>query len=430
MKKTFYQIGMLALAAIAFVGCTKEIDTPREAGTHTIMVTVQNEVDSKTAIVEGATEASYVWTEDDDQYFHIYENGVEALAKTMTLSQDRKTATFTATFTENDASELVYTAKYAKSISGSGNPAIQTEQSPELASFDPSADVMISNAITATSQPQSLLFSLRRVISVNKMTLKELEEGEVISTVEISADKAFGGYFIPASVNPDSGDPVAEHYSSSGKKITLTYDPTKVNAVVPATGEFPVYFICGPVEGAKISVRVVTDKNVYERGDFNSTVDFRVGTVKRFGVKLGNYGTPIATGTTYTLVENQADLVAGATYLIYGGGHVLGEQKTNNRGAVAVTPENNVIIIDNTIDAYPVIIEAVSGGYSIKDINNSGYLYNDKSTNNYLKNTADLNAYTTWTIDIKEGVAHIDNVNTNVRGKICYNPNNNSPLFE
>lgn len=424
MNKNIYTIGILAATAIAFWGCAKEVDTPTEVKTHTITVTVQAE-DSKTAIVEGGTSASYIWSSGDASYFHIKENGVAATAISMSLTNDNSIATFTATFPDSEATEYTYSAYFAKDVSNSGNLKIQAYQLPDLDSFDPSADLLVAQDITESSRPSSLQFMLRRVISMNKMTLKELEEGEKICSVEISSDKSLSGYFVFAGTDKN-GNPVEEHYSSEGKKITLSYGS---DAIVPTSGEFPVYFACGPQLENQIAVRVVTDRNLYVRNNFTSTVDFQVGVVKRFGVKLGSYGTPLSGGTVYTLVEDDSDLYDGATYLIYGAGYVIGEQKTNNRAAVAVTENNGTITIDNSIQAYPCIIENVADGFAIKDINNNGYLYNHRDDKNYLLNKSEKGDYTTWTISINDGVASIINVDNTSRGIMGFNPNNGSPLF-
>lgn len=425
MKKTIFHIGMLAAAALAFFSCAKETESSYNGRTHTIVVTVDKVSDSKTAIVEGDNEASYKWTSGDEQYFHIYENGTEAQSVSMSLSNGDKTATFTAYFSESQASEFVYTAKFAKASSNAGNPTIHTEQSPATGSFDPSADILIASPITRSTQPATLQFSLRRVVSVNKMTLKGLVAGEVISSVEIGSDKSLGGYYLIES----------EGYNVTGKKLTLTY-----NATVPASGEFPVYFICGPADANKLHIHVVTDKNVYDRNDFNSTIDFQVGVVQRFNVNLANYGTPVSTGTSYVLVENQADLVDGATYIIVGESsksstlYALGQQNTNNRSGVAVVDNSGVITVDNTLEVYPIIIEEDSGNYTLKDSDSGKYLYTNQTGSNRLFSEDTVDDYAKWTISITNGVASINNVGNTSRGMLCFNPNwqNNSdsnPIF-
>lgn len=447
MKKTFYHIGMLAVAALAFAGCAKEIDSKQEVGTHTITIIAQADEATKTAIVEGAKSASYKWSDGDADYFTVKENGVKASSVTMSLNTDKTVATLTATFADptNAPTEYKYEAFFAKEVSNSGNLKIQTVQVPDLDSFDPTADLLVAEEKTLTSRPATLQFAFRRVISVNKMTLKELEAGEVISSVEISADKSLGGYYMFPSVDKDN-NPVDEHFDPSGKKITLNYGST---AVVPTTGEFPVYFLCGPAEGATIGVRVVTDKNVYVREDFTSTIDFKVGVVKRFGVKLGNYGTPVQTGKPYSLVQNSSGIVSGASYLIVGSKTVenvdkfyaLGAQANNNRSGVLVpSPVNNVITIDNTVTPYPVKIVAEGNNYYIIDDYASSdkygwYIYNASTTGSSPKSyvrseeNPDTDSKAEWSITITNGVASIINASSNARNTLSLNYNNGSPLF-
>ena len=421
MKKTFYHIGMLAVAALAFAGCAKEVDTRNEVRTHTVTFIAQSE-ETKTAIVEGQSSATYKWTTGDEQYLNITENGVAAESVSLALSSGNTVATITATFPTptTTPNEYVYEAVYAKELSNKGNPAIQTTQEPASDSFDPSADVMIAEAVTSTTAVSPLTFCFRRVVSVNKMTLKGLVAGEKVSSVEISADKSLGGYYLV------SGD----GFQYSGTKLTLNYS----NAEVGSDGQFPVYFVCAPQSEVKIGVRVVTDQNVYERNDFTKTVDFKVGLVKRFGVQLGSYGTPVQTGTPYSLVSSQAGLISGATYLLVASDgtdlYALGEQKTNNRAGVAVTDNNGVITIDNTIAAYPLEIEAVTNGYTMKDVASKEYLYSSHTDKNYLRSTSDASdSKAVWTISFDSDGAHITNVGNTSRAVLRFNPNNGSPLF-
>jgi len=427
--KNLYKYGMLAVAALAFASCNKEVDTKDVTGTHVVTVRASKDFDTRTAIVEGTDQATYEWSDGDVNYFHIYENGQEAVSKTMTVDEDGL-ATFTVSFNNTTATSFEYTAKFFKEESSAHNPVVLATQKPTLTSYDPTADILIAQSETLTEAATVLQFALRRVVTINKMALKGLEKGEIINAVELnSSNQNFSAYWIADGKDKD-GNFEAEHFSPTGsKKLTLDYSELET-AIVGDEGVFNVYFVSAPVTDASFSVKVTTNKNVYER-TLNSKLTLVAGQVKRFGIQLGDYGTPISTGTKYKLVEGMDDLYSGATYVIYGAGYVLGEQKTNNRAAVAVTENNGVITIDNSIDAYPVVIEATSSGYTIKDIRNNGYLYNDNTGKNYLLNKETADRYTTWNISISNGVASIKNVENTSRGTMCFNPNtsNNAPLF-
>ncbi len=440
---------MLAVAALAFIGCSQEVDLQEPktdvSGTHTLTFVVQKQADTRTAVVEGETTASYVWTEKDDQYFHIYENGIEATEIEMSLSNDNKTATFTATFDDTDTTAFSYTAVYGNEVSNKRNPLIPYSQVPALDSFDPAADVMVSaepitlDGNAAADATTEFLFKLQRVVSVNKMTLKGLEAGEVVKAVElISTD----GY-LSARYGFDKAN-------YTGEKKTLTFDYSSVdNAVVRTDGTFPVYFTAAPVSGITFSVKVTTDKRVYLRDDFTSKLTLEVGKFRRFGVNLAGYGEVISQGTVYTLVESSEDLFDGATYIIVGSKEVeqeikyyaLGKQANNNRsGSPVPSPSNKAIVIDNTVTPYPVVLKKNGENWFIIDNLLSSdkygqYIYNastsGESPKSYLRSESapDSANKAEWIISYANGQASIVNVGNKDRGCLVMNYNGGSPLF-
>lgn len=448
MKKTLYHIGMLAAAALAFAACSKEaeINQPKEEVTHIATISLgKADVSTKTEVIEGETSASYKWLADDAQYLHVYENGKAGTVANFSLNADKTVATLTVEFTGNPTAPYTYTAKYAKTLSDSNNPLIPAEQSPKANSFDPAADVLVSketsDVTNLSDRATEFTFTMGRIATVNKMTLTGLEEGEVISTVEFTLDKAFTGYGSPDTENG------GYKFTNGSKKLTLTYEGS--TGTVPSNGEFPVYFTCAPVVAAGIvSVVVTTDKNVYTKANTlnpnpfeGKTITFSVGTMKRFTMAMSGYGEEVSSGGKYTLVTRDVDLFDGASYLLVGASsqsstlYALGEQRTNNRAGVAVTDNNGVITIDNTINAYPIIIETVAGGYTLKDASTNYYLYNSDTGRNRLhsrENVGDNNAV--WTINISNGVASVNNVGNTTKGVLCFNPtwkNNtdSNPLF-
>lgn len=366
--KTLYKIGMLAVAALAFAGCSKEVDdtVDQKAGTHTLTFTVQKDIDTKTAVEEGDGVASYVWTEGDDKYFHIYENGKEATEIVMELSEGNKIATFLATFANTDATEFTYTATYGSDLSDSGNPVIPGTQTPALNSFDPAADVLVSaepitfEGSAKAAEDAEFQFKLKRVVSANKMTLKGLTKGERIYKVELtSTDMSFSSRY-----GVEKGT-----YTGVAKKLVLDYENTE--AYVGVDGTFPVYFISAPVTDATFSVRVVTDGVIYTRDDFTSKLTLAVGTFRRFGINLSGYDDPIMSVTEYTKVESDDQIADGGEYLI------VEEQNSKAAGpyntgkyydAEDIVISNGKISIQ-TENASVFTLEAgeVAGQYYIKD---------------------------------------------------------------
>ena len=371
--KTLYKIGMLAVAALAFVGCSKEVDVQKEktTGTHTLTFKVQKDIDTKTAVVEGDGVASYVWTAKDDQYFHIYENGAEATEISMELSSDNTIATFKATFANTGATKFTYRATYGSDLANSSphNPRIPSEQAPLLGSFDPAADVLVSaedivlEGNAAADENTEFLFKLKRVVSVNKMTLKGLAEGEIVKRVVLRSTDA---YLSSRYMINDAS------YTGEARELVFDYSELE-NATVGADGTFPVYFTAAPVSGASFSVSVTTDKNVYTRDDFTSKLTLAVGTFRRFGINLSEYGSPIQAPTTYKLVEDNESLVGGAEFLI------VAKDKNKAAGAyfVGSTPylmsedisvsEKKVSITAEPVQVFTLEEGTTAGQFYIKD---------------------------------------------------------------
>lgn len=440
MKKVC-ALGMLAAAAIAFAGCSKEVEIQdKSAGTHTLTFTVQKDIDTKTAVQEGDGVASYVWTEGDEAYIHVFENGKESTEKTVTFSSDYKIATVQATFADYDTTAFSYSAVYGSSLANkTHNPLIPSAQSPRLDSFDPAADVLVSNepiefeGKAKAAEDAEFKFVMKRVVSANKMTLKGLVPGEKVTKVELASDKYFASRYLIEK----------KTYTGDAKKLVLDF--SGINAVVGTDGSFPVYFTSAPVDEASFSVTVTTDQHVYTRDDFTSKLSFAVGTFRRFGINLSNYGEEISTGVEYTLVESADDLFDGATYIIVGSdvNYAVGLfTGGNNHPAVAIEKSVNdqnksIITIDNTVAVEPVLLNKVGSNWTIKN-NASGnsyygqYLICATGKNNRLQETnSESSSLKEWTISIGEGVATIINANSDAqRTQVYYNQNTgNSPMF-
>ncbi|MBQ7422696.1 MAG: chitobiase/beta-hexosaminidase C-terminal domain-containing protein [Prevotella sp.] len=435
MKKSFAFI-FAGILALSLAGCQKEvnIETDIEGPTHSVVFTADKIIDTKTAInTEDNSSVSYKWIEGDidrmritESYEYVENEETKTSTKvgtitSMNITNDGQKATFNVTFEGNapDA-EVTYVASYAGAFSGSGNPLIPAAQSPLPSTFDPAADVLVSDPIVKNARDtenDEFIFNMTRKVSVNKMTLKGLEEGEVISTVTFSSDKNHSAYYTLSTGN----------YSVNGKVLTLSYT---TNNVVPANGEFPVYFTTAPVNDAAFSVRVVTDKNVYEKTS-DKTISFACGQVRRFGVTLGGHSTPISTAVDYTLVEGAGQIADGAEYLIVstksGSAGLCAAGSFNNSNyynATDVSATNKVISIDaQPVNVFTLEAGATPGQYFIKDSDDKYLYWNSGNTVN--RGTDKSDTYL-WTVAFSDGVLYITNVSTTDR-KLKYNAS--SPRF-
>ena len=123
-----------------------------------------------------------------------------------------------------------------------------------------------------------------------------------------------------------------------------------------------------------------------------------------------------ADSATATLVTDISALSAGDQVVIVAAEHdyaLSTNQKTNNRGASAVTKSGSTVTLDDTVQILTLETGAVDGTFAFST--GSGYLYaagqskaqNGSKNNNYLKTQTSLDANGSWLISISDGVASI-----------------------
>ena len=119
---------------------------------------------------------------------------------------------------------------------------------------------------------------------------------------------------------------------------------------------------------------------------------------------------------TATLVTDVSSLSAGDRVVIVAAEHDFAlstNQKTNNRGAAAVTKSDSAVSLDDTVQILTLEAGTVDGTFAFNT--GSGYLYaagqskeqNGSKNNNYLKTQTDLDANGSWLITIADGVASV-----------------------
>lgn len=290
MKKFIYTLGIIAASAFAFSACQKEKDFKDDPSDKLVTITFTAEkagLETRTAAVEGNDDVSFIWTDEDAtniKLFSVGENdkGEETLTvieePTVTKVSDTK---LTISAAVAPGATYTFRAVLAGQWTNDGKkPRVKDSQSPSVTNYDPSADVLISDDMEVevaesgeeTVKTQDLEMVFRRPIVVNKMTLKNLTEGEVINKVVISANNKIAGYF---NQRTPSGDK---------NSITINYSDTDV---VPASGQFPVYFTTIPGSGLSLTVEVTTNQYVYTKSFAEGkSIDFNLGQFTKFNLAL------------------------------------------------------------------------------------------------------------------------------------------------
>ncbi|MDY4563187.1 MAG: hypothetical protein SPD85_06220 [Candidatus Cryptobacteroides sp.] len=441
MKKFVYSFGMFVAATMTFASCAKEIspETTEEV-THVMTINVGKAVDSKTAVVEGEEGATYKWSANDKEYFHVYESTTDGagnetknagIVKAVSYSDDMSTASLSVSFTSSAEGPYTYTVIYANDLNTNGNPVIPASQSPLVDNFDPAADVLISKPIVSQTRIDALDMTMGRVATINKMTLKGLDAGEKISKVEFALDKGLSASYVLGTGN----------YNTISKKLTMSYEA----AAVASDGTFPVYFVSAPVANAAIeSVVVTTDKKVYTKSSTLShnpfegkSISFAVGTMKRFGMDMEGYGEAISTGVTYVKATSLKDFGDSQNVIIVGTDGIssyftMGKQGNNNRSAVNITSSVNdaadEVVLDNTSGAHTFILAKSGSSFTFLDTDEtSGYLYAaGTSSGNYLRSKTEIGDDCYWNLTFKSANLEVKSVNNTYTPYMQYN---SSQLF-
>ncbi len=268
MKK-IHSLMCLAAAAMAFTGCSTEDatqDPAPEARKVTLNITADN--DGTRTVIDENNKIS--WTESDAiEVLEKSATGIEFAASSSCTITDGK-ANFIVTLPVNTSGAFTYAAVYPASafISDSYSdidkikatmPATQT---PTATSFDPAADLMISQSVEKTVQPTTdgITFSFARVAALARMTITNLglADGENVRQVSFAATgkKLAGRNYLDLA----TGKVVEFGYSNTSERIVLDYSSvTGLNK-----SAFPVWFACLPctlATGDAFTVIVTSDKN-------------------------------------------------------------------------------------------------------------------------------------------------------------------------
>ncbi len=352
MRKFFYTIGIIAASALAFSACQKEQainDEPQSGKLVTISFTAEKAgMETRTGIAtEGDSQVSYKWTTEDVANIKLFTVDGTTLTQvanpTITKVSDDK-LTISATVAAN----ATYTFRAILAGAWDGNtPKLSANQTPNSTSkFDPTADILISDDKEVTvgenaTTTGDMLLTFRRQVVINKMTLKNLTAGEKISSVAISSNKEL---------------------ASGSTSLTVNYS----EEVIPASGEFVVYFVTTPNTGVALTVAVTTDKNTYSKSFAEGkSIDFNLGQFTKFGVAM-----PQNTPKYYVKVTSTAELLNGDYLIVYEtdgvafDGSLSPLDAANNVFSVEIS--NDAIAQSNTTDASKFTITSLAEGYSIQ----------------------------------------------------------------
>lgn len=276
MKKFFHSLWAVAALATVFVGCSKDeaespANKPREISMSVIAGSeLETSPESRTTLND---DNSISW-ETSGEFLRVFETAGETTNSRKSeeaLIDDAGKAVFNVSFTENtSATSFTYNAVYPESAWVDGNTDVNnmrlitpTNQLPTATSFDGDADLLIAYPEQRDAQPTELQVRFKRIVAVGKMTIKNLNTTESITSVEFIAPeskKVTGRSY----VNLNEGTVTQYGYTNNAyNNVVMNYD-----ASLEMQSGMTAYFTCFPFEilaGETFKVVVTTPSKIFTR---------------------------------------------------------------------------------------------------------------------------------------------------------------------
>ncbi len=264
MKKLVYTLTAISALLSSCVKSADEQIVVEKSST----VTIEALAAESRTYIEG-TEIR--WAERGEQLNIIY-FADESTSRRQSATHEDYTLTnncaeFTADITTTDgATKYTFGAFYPyayKSTLSSVNLTVPQEQTPTESSYDPKADILVSeNPVVTESVPSKISFKFARMVAFAKMTLVGIPAGEKIEKV------VFSSVAKPAGAVEFK---VQEQGTLENAKWYNNYEDITLNlGGRTATGEDVVWFVTVPTDlsGTSFTVTVATD-----RANYTKTVD-------------------------------------------------------------------------------------------------------------------------------------------------------------
>lgn len=304
MKRTMKTLAFVAVAAMGLTACQNDFEEQVEAKDSVVVTFVADSADTRTSVDTSGDTPLFAWGENET-FAVLEQTDALAAANSVTFENKKGKAHISAEFATNEGKDsysyvTVYPASgyvSAENISAA-TLTLPAEQTMVEGSYDPAADLMVSEVKTATAQPtEAQMVGFHRIAAVVKMSISNLAIGadEQIEKVEFMADgQQLAGEIVvdlenPATFTPGAGSNFVSVATTASDLVYFTVLPTIL------------------AEGDTYSVAVVTNKYLYiKQGTIpdGKSLEFQSGMVTRFGVNMAD----ALPGAKWVLVRDASTL--------------------------------------------------------------------------------------------------------------------------
>ena len=420
MKRILKTLALVAVAAIGLTACQNEYNDERIEANDSVVVTFVADAadDTRTSVTTDGEKPAFAWGENET--FAVLEQ-TDALAEatSVTFTNEGGKAKIEAEFEINEGKESYkYVTIYPESGYKTGAESIEAvtlslpaAQTMAESSYDPAADLMVSEVVTTTAQPtEAQMVSFTRLAAVVKMSINNLNigAGEQIERVEFMANgKALAGE-ITANLEALIED----------NKHDFTVSKGVSTISVATTAADVVYFTTLPATleaGDTYSVAVVTDKKVYAKQATipeGKSLELQAGNVTRFGVNM----TDIEGINKWSLVRNASTLKEGDVVAIVAKDYdkALSTKLYSNasetstsakRGLADVTKIGNFLIGGEDLQALTLMTGVAANTFSFYDDARGKFLVSSTTGSTFLINQVYCDVNTSFAITIDDNAA-------------------------
>lgn len=486
MKKTYNFLMSVAVAAMAFIGCTNteiSIDNnpapaPVDGVYRQLTFAADTESDASRTHHTGET---IHWSKGDRIRIGYTREGVWQNAEGRAQDDDSTAKLYASTEQDSDAELSVFRVTqlfkdteakgeiwfyglypseitkrnepdFSNSKTGEINVYIPWIQAPTATSFDPKADLLVSKSRHSyesfPSYDEHIKMVWTRLVAHGQITLKNLlgagmVEGEKISFVEFTVDEGVnltGDFTLTLNIaDPDQPHmPTITSKSGSKNKVRLSFAENTEYNTLDGEGNFVVWFATAPFTTESLNVKVGTDKAIYTRNIANANKTFKVNTRSTLGINMASATrSDLELGESWELMTDASVLAEGKKIVIAAADYDVAmstTQNNNNRAETAITKSEtkNTITIDSDVQVLTVGKGTTDGTWSLYDEDKTGYLYAASTSSNHLKTKAALDATGSWTIEVTNtGLATIKSAGRSDTqpGTMRYNATNSPPIF-
>lgn len=367
---------MFFLAIVAtlssFISCQKEIETPKDdiiTSSHTVSFVADAPRTKTNATVDG-NKVNYSWTKGDEDKFKVYEivDGQPTQASMVMATLKDGLMEISATFGGEKISGASYQAVF--------NTEVKTTQTNnDETGYDQDSDVLVSEVVSDPNNDfnNGIALKFKRLVAVNKATLKNLEKGAYVAhtIIETTDGKDLAGKY----------SNITDSFGDCESKISVE----TLHGITGGTA--PVNFITLPVADTKLKVTAVTiDDNekfvaAYEK-TFSKGISLTQGNLTSFGVLMSEKtGETIDLSKDETTTATEEELTWDRAPLVHvmvlrdltdkkstpANNYYPGNSKTSTRfykgSTLAITPMNSLSISE-------IVFTATNDGYAT-DLANS-----------------------------------------------------------